>query len=409
MYYSPARTSRPRNYAPRRVAAVRLCPRPCGMASTSSDVGLKQTDAPATQPAGTVQVATTPADDWPVLARRCEALGITRHDLQIEHDGVEVALAAIGELPQSAAYKKKQRQKLRKRVLRAVANAQAALAELSCDAMDTEKVSCAVRGGLAPPPAPPHVNDATAASSSAVDARIDMALASNLFVPGTEHRGWVPVEQIQAEVVDFQNHYYYGPAMHQWRMHLRPTELEDADHDVLLSSLEQLSDAERAHFHTWRRQRGLFMLLTTFEQWEDWQEVHEAEFEAELLDQCVQAWSLNGMAAQPQMHTTTWAELLEQSAGPRQPGESDAAYQARASEILSQRSEPLPPPPPSRHLDGQTDDYYDGGAEDIWCMSCNEERPGERGLSRVARDARGEPVRVFLRRCRRCDRGVDQL
>ena len=104
-----------------------------------------------------------------------------------------------------------------------------------------------------------------------------------------------------------------------YRTYAGPARGQDADHDVLLSSLEQLSDAERAHFHTWRRQRGLFMLLTTFEQWEDWQEVHEAEFEAELLDQCVQAWSLNGMAAQPQMHTTTW---------------SQAAYRVRRDRVL---------------------------------------------------------------------------
>ena len=38
------------------------------------------------------------------------------------------------------------------------------------------------------------------------------------------------------------------------------------------------------------------------------EDARESEFEAELLDQCVQAWSLNGMAAQPQMHTTTWSQ-----------------------------------------------------------------------------------------------------
>ena len=109
------------------------------------------------------------------------------------------------------------------------------------------------------------------------------------------------------------------PAWAQWARYLRPTAKEQADHDVLLSSLDELSDAERAHFHAWRGQRGLFMLLDTFEQWEDWQEAHEDEFESELLDERVQAWSLNGMPAQPPTHTTTWAEFLEHCGGPRQP------------------------------------------------------------------------------------------
>ena len=167
--------------------------------------------------------------------------------------------------------------------------------------------------------------------------------------------------------------------------------------------------AERAHFHAWRKQHGLFMLLSAFEAWEEWQETHEAEFEAELLDIRVQTWSLNGMPDEPKTHTTTWAEFLEHCGGPRQPGESDAAYQAHVSRSLQTRTEPLPPPPPSRHLDGQSDDHFDGGAEDMWCMSCNEERPGERGLSRVERDPSGEPKRVHLRNCRRCERALDQV
>ena len=150
------------------------------------------------------------------------------------------------------------------------------------------------------------------------------------------------------------------------------------------------------------------MLLSTFEQWEEWQETHESEYDAWVLNYRVQRWSLNGMPDEPKTHTTTWGEFLEHCGGPRQPGESDAAYQARVSQSLDTRTVPLPPPPPSRHLDGQSDDHFDGGAEDVWCMICNQERPGERGLSRVER-ASGKPVRVFLRNCRRCDRELGQF
>ena len=103
------------------------------------------------------------------------------------------------------------------------------------------------------------------------------------------------------------------------------------------------------------------------------------------------------------VYTTTWAELLEHCGGPRQSGESDEAYRQRVHQSLRERAEPLLPPPPSKHLDGQTDDYYDSGAEDIWCASCDEERPGERGLSFVQRDASGQAIgRVCLRDCKRC-------
>ena len=103
------------------------------------------------------------------------------------------------------------------------------------------------------------------------------------------------------------------------------------------------------------------------------------------------------------VYTTTWAELLDRCCGPQQPGESNVEYHQRAQHALGKRSEPLPPPPPSKHLDGQTDDYYDSGAEDIWCVSCNEERLGERGLSCVRRDEKGQPIeRVWLRDCKRC-------
>ena len=357
------------------------------MASTSSDPGHSKTDADIAQPRRNTAAPSTPAQDWPALARRCEELGITPRELELEEASIEERLTAIKTAQMNTKWQQKQRKKLRIRILRAIKEAEAVLAEPSRDVMDTEVV-CSTTQAVTM-----RITQAVRdhPASEAFDA-FDWDSGDD-FVSDTEHR---------REIFD--------AAMQQWRLKLYGRTAEDFnDHETLLWSLDQLSDAERVHFHAWRRQRRLFMLLSTFEQWEDWQETHQAEFDTELLDHRVQAWSLNGMPAQPQIHTTTWGEFLEHCGGPQQPGESGAAYQARISETLSQRTEPLPPPPPSRHLDGQTDDYYDGGAEDIWCMSCNEERPGERGLSRVARDARGEPVRVFLRRCRRCDRGVDQL
>ena len=91
-----------------------------------------------------------------------------------------------------------------------------------------------------------------------------------------------------------------------------------------------------------------------------------------LTQERADKWAAGGMPEAAPVCTTTWAELLEHCCGPRQPGESDEEYRQRAQHKLGDRSEPLPPPPPSKHLDGQTDDYYDSGAEDIWCMSCSE-------------------------------------
>ena len=277
------------------------------MATKTLDPGPAQTEADAAQPRRKAAGPSKPTQEWPALARRCEELGITARQLQLVQSCIEDALEAIKAGRKGAQWEHKQRQKLRKRVVRAIEEAEAAL-EPSRDAVDTNDTATAVQLD----------------SSTVGDDHIDVAFASDIFAAGTELRG-MPAEQVRSDLVMFQRDMYLAPAMNQWRLYLRPTDLEDADHDVLLSSLDELSDSERVHFHAWRRQRGLFMLLDTFEQWEDWQETHQADFDTELLDHRVQAWSLNGMPAQPPMHTTTWAELLEHCCGPRQLGESDAS------------------------------------------------------------------------------------
>ena len=66
--------------------------------------------------------------EWPELARQCEALSITSHDLQLEQSSIDEALAAIKAARKGAAWEHKQRQKLRKRVVRAIEDAEAARA-----------------------------------------------------------------------------------------------------------------------------------------------------------------------------------------------------------------------------------------------------------------------------------------
>jgi len=68
--------------------------------------------------------ARAPAEEWPALLRRCADLGIGAHHLGLEEESVEAALAAIGAASRVAAWKKGQRNKLRKRVQRAIEDAE---------------------------------------------------------------------------------------------------------------------------------------------------------------------------------------------------------------------------------------------------------------------------------------------
>ena len=65
------------------------------------------------------------AEDWPALLHRCEELGIKARDLDLEHESVEAALAAIDAANKSVAWKKGHRKKLRVRLQRAIAAAEA--------------------------------------------------------------------------------------------------------------------------------------------------------------------------------------------------------------------------------------------------------------------------------------------
>ena len=72
---------------------------------------------PATGPA---EAALRAGDDWPALLLRCEELGITARSLQMEQESIEAALAAITAGAASSGVKKKQRQKIRKKVVSAI-------------------------------------------------------------------------------------------------------------------------------------------------------------------------------------------------------------------------------------------------------------------------------------------------
>jgi hypothetical protein len=412
------------------------------METATADVGPKQTSVADAQPAGNASEPSAPVQTFQDLARRCEELGVV-HRIS---PGIEDALNAIDAAKKTAHWKSVRREKLRQRIKRVIHEAEASSSALDVEPAGSSTMhagqprhsamrrltpgivhSLSGRDTGAPPVTTPAASQAQPPPQPPTQPSPPQplppqqpppqpSLPQPLLQPSSQlaqQDGGDGADELMTALQVMSDGEF--DAFHAWRMANGEPELHlDAVHGwrnspeydqyELRRRLRAMSREESEAFCAWRVSHGLSLHLDTVDDWESSPEYDEFE-----LQQRVERWTTAGMPGEPKVYTTTWAELLEHCGGPQKPGESDAQYQARVSQSLSQRAEPLPPPPPSRHLDGQTDDYYDGGAEDIWCMSCNEERPGERGLSRVECDASGEPARVFLRRCRRCDRGVDQL
>lgn len=373
------------------------------MDTATADVGMEQTDAADTHQAGNPVETSTPRLSFADLARRCDELGVAhRIDPSIQH-----ALQSIDGANKSGHWKSVRREKLRQKVKRVIDEAEAS------SAMDVEATagSSTMHTGQ-----PRH-----SAMSRLTLGDVRILSGSGGETPAASSTFSHPQPSPQPPP--------QPPLLLQPLSQPQPQSAQpDGDDDPrVLAALQAMNDTEFDAFHAWRMANGEPELhLDTVESWHSSPEYDECE-----LQQRVDRWTEAGMPSEPRIYTTTWAEFLEHCGGPRQPGESDAAYQARVSETLRTRTQPLPPPPPSQHLDGQTDDYFDSGADDIWCTGCNEERPGERGLSITRevtqqdcsrcygsgiRRVNGKPVpchrhtrRVHLRYCTRCLRSIDQL
>ena len=353
------------------------------MASSSGDPGPSKSARDASEPLRNVADLRAPALEWPELTHRCEALGITMRELQLEQSSIDGALAAIKDAKRGSKWEHKQRQKLRKRVVRAIEDAEAARGAHEAEPSGTEHAGSGGVGGASPPPRPPPQP-------------LSLPPSQQPRQPSQPPRPSQPQPlqpQPSPQPMDVSN----APRM------------SDLD-----AALDAMDAEELAAFVEWRHRPGMPGLD------DDMDVAAELRFVADWRGSPEYEAAVN-----PPTYTTTYAEFLEHCGdhcgGRQRAGESDEDYRQRLCESLSERTEPLPPPPPSMHLDGQTDDYFDGGADDTWCMSCHRERPGERGLSYIKRElcycvanARGQLAcrhvkRVMLQYCKRCQRELDQL
>ena len=100
------------------------CVAPGAMASASSDTGTGPADVSDTQPAGKAKNSRAAPEGWPALLRRCEELELAACDLDLEHETIEAALAAIDAANKAPAWKAQQRKKLRSKLQRAIDAAQ---------------------------------------------------------------------------------------------------------------------------------------------------------------------------------------------------------------------------------------------------------------------------------------------
>ena len=96
------------------------------MASPTRDAGPTPNDAATTQQRGKTASARATVDDWSALACRCDGLGITLRQLDVEQDSVDDALKAIANAKKSMKWKNQQRKKLHAKLQRAIAHAEAA-------------------------------------------------------------------------------------------------------------------------------------------------------------------------------------------------------------------------------------------------------------------------------------------
>ena len=85
-------------------------------------------------PSGKSNASQSWEDHWPPLLRRCRELGITPHKLGIQRDSIEDELQAIATSNKKAGEKNALRKKLKKRVQRAIDDAEASAAAASTDA-----------------------------------------------------------------------------------------------------------------------------------------------------------------------------------------------------------------------------------------------------------------------------------
>ena len=116
------------------------------MASATRGAAPVPTDAPDTQQGGSARNSRAEPEDWPSLLRHCEEHDITARAMDLEHESLEAALAAIDAANKSPGWKKAHRNKLRKQLQRAVAAAEA----MAVDAAGSSSSS-----STAPPPLPP--------------------------------------------------------------------------------------------------------------------------------------------------------------------------------------------------------------------------------------------------------------
>jgi hypothetical protein len=171
------------------------------MASSSSGSATAPTDVSIAQPARNPKRTRAAPEEWPALLRRCVELDITARDLDLEHETIEAAIEAIeaNTGKKAPTWQKAQRNKLRKRVQRAITDAQpaepedreedagaeAAAAEAASEPA-SERAAEPQPVAVAPAAPPPAEHWLYSGQTRALD---DLELELELEMHGTRHRG----------------------------------------------------------------------------------------------------------------------------------------------------------------------------------------------------------------------------
>ena len=368
------------------------------MATQTPGAGPSQTIPVGAEPAGNAAAARSSQQTFDDLVRRCDELRVAHR----VDPSIQTSLAAIDAANKTSHWKQVRREKLRQKIKRFIADAEASMeVEEATSAAAPAQMPPPADQSLAvgvPPPAPPPTSAAPAPPNPAPaqpNSQIAALSAAESEKLGRAFDRWQDASSEQTE--------RQARVMDRWRTALYGRTAEDwGDHEGLLFNLERLDETQHDWFHSWRRERGLFLLHDTFRQWQD--ETGQASFtelnimlEDDGLD-LIGVHEYHAFAAWCARHSLAMHE------------ESYCDWQ-NCSEGLN----------PSQDDEVIRSDYFDGGAEDIWCMSCNQERPGERGLSCIeripcscVRNRHGQLAcrhirRVMLQYCKRCQRELAML